>query len=220
MEAFNPNSYIPFLGIKQDKILCEKMMQQYRKEYPVNFHSPSKIESSFEKHQNNPKYQAINRKLVRVWRKYINSLADVRENIRTTFWGDYVNLTKNATMANKTANCSEQATLLQDIFLRNGESAHKVAMEIRDNEGFIKKTNGSHTFLVTGLKEGADYKNPKTWGNKAIVVDPWSNIIMNANDAIEHFKETLNFNPNSHKIRFYNADSLNVEKYLAKNKKG
>ena len=43
---------------------------------------------------------------------------------------------------------------------------------------------------------------------------------MNANDAIEHFKETLNFNPNSHKIRFYNADSLNVEKYLAKNKKG
>lgn len=54
MEAFNLNSYIPFLGIKQDKILCEKMMQQYRKEYPVNFHSPSKIESSFEKHQNNP----------------------------------------------------------------------------------------------------------------------------------------------------------------------
>lgn len=47
MEAFNLNSYIPFLGIKQDKILCEKMMQQYRKEYPVNFHSPSKIESSF-----------------------------------------------------------------------------------------------------------------------------------------------------------------------------
>lgn len=63
MEAFNLNSYIPFLGIKQDKILCEKMMQQYRKEYPVNFHSPSKNESSFEKHQNNPKYQAINRNL-------------------------------------------------------------------------------------------------------------------------------------------------------------
>lgn len=87
-------------------------------------------------------------------------------------------------------------------------------------KALLEKTNGSHTFLVTGLKEGADYKNPKTWGNKAIVVDPWSNIIMNANDAIEHFKETLNFNPNSHKIRFYNADSLNVEKYLAKNKKG
>lgn len=43
---------------------------------------------------------------------------------------------------------------------------------------------------------------------------------MNANDAIEHFKGMLNFNPNSHKIRFYNADSLNVEKYLAKNKEG
>ena len=43
---------------------------------------------------------------------------------------------------------------------------------------------------------------------------------MNANDAIEYFKGMLNFNPNSHTLRFYNADSLNVEKYLAKNKKG
>ncbi len=214
MNISDVNSNISFCSIKQDKILCEKMMKQFRSQYPINFHSPSKIECAFEKHSNNVRYNGINQKLVRLWHKYTNSLAEVRDSLRTTFWDDYINLIKTAVMSKKTANCSEQAKLLQDIFLKNGKKAHLVSMEILDKEGFIKKINGTHTFVVTGLRNGADYKNPKTWGSKAIVVDPWSNLIMNATEAIDYFKGVLNYNSQNNTIVFRNNDLVNVEKYL------
>ena len=211
---------INFGSLKTRRRLAEKMMREYRKSYPKPFCSNTLIDSFILRHNRDNAFIAINRKLKVLMRKYGEKIDIVRTkyNYEHQSWSEYVEELKKAVLSENAANCGEQAILMQDIFLRNGEEAHNVDMFIYRKKNIFGryKLYKDHSFIVTGLDKGADIREPKTWGNEAVVVDPWCNIVLGAREAIDYFKKILNFNSKHHRTVFESADIMDIKKYLSK----
>ena len=48
----------------------------------------------------------------------------------------------------------------------------------------------SHAAILLGAKEKAEISNPKTWGNKAVIVDPWNKFVLPARDAMDYYNQS------------------------------
>ena len=211
---FNPR----FKSTKQDRILCEKMLQNYRKEYPKYFHSNSRIEYLSARHKSDEKYNKISAQLEKLAKKYSAEIERTRAQYKEHYasWDDFIESIDRATTRYKAANCQEQAILLQDIFLKHGKEAHIVSIVLQDKNGNTKEKNATHVFVVTGLKKDAKPQNPDSWGNKAIIVDPWANFIISAKEGLDYYTRAFNYNPKEDTIKFYCEDLINIKRYLSK----
>lgn len=91
----------------------------------------------------------------------------------------------------------------------------------------LRIENGDHVFLVIDRQEGSDLRQPMTWGNKAVLCDPWAGMVypvteMNyylnnfkryKSQLLEHNVNVLpSYNPRYHKLSkiSYPADRVNV----------
>lgn len=83
------------------------------------------------------------------------------ENIITSPIG--VEATCLGTQLFKAGNCQEQATLAYRFLTSKGQ----FPLEICHFE------NGDHVFVVIGRNVDSDIKNPRSWGENAIICDPW-----------------------------------------------
>lgn len=202
---------ISFGSIKAEKRVCEDILRQYHQKYPQEFQSNTKVNTKINKIWN---YSLLSLS------KYTNLSSRQEQAVRMarkeyggrTYqnWEDYIASLKKACLKHKAANCGEQNLLLADEFFKKGIEVHTIKVE------YDKKL--VHTFLVTNAKENADWSDPKTWGNKAIVVDAWSNVVLQAKDAIEYFKKLFQFDPRVHTEKFFSKDLINVKEYLKKMK--
>ena len=69
------------------------------------------------------------------------------------------------------ANCGEQAVLVSRKLDKEGIINKIVQMDIcRSGKGYHYVTGG-HTFCLVGASQDMDIKEPKTWGDEAVVVD-------------------------------------------------
>lgn len=100
---------------------------------------------------------------------------------------DIIKNSKNAINKTRGANCFENALLAQAELLSKGIKADLIMIR-----GYSKQdkdyANTKHVFTVINLADNAILSKPKTWGKNALVVDPWLGIIMNAKDAMNHYK--------------------------------
>jgi len=214
----NSNKNISFGSLKAQKKISEKMMKIYQQTYPVKFHSNTQVDLLSLKASQKGK-QELAERLKDISYKYSSEIHKIRKNYENCYfssWKSFIDTITQCVTGAKAANCAEQATLLQDIFLKNNEEAHLIKFNIVDK--FTGKEGLEHTFLLKGAKEKAKWYNPKTWGNEAVIVDPWSNIILDAKEGIEQFKKMFNFNPEKENMYFYLEDRINVKAYLEKQK--
>ena len=204
---------ISFGSLKAQKSLGEKMMKEYRRNYPQYFHSNTLVKSFITRHNGDRAFKPVNKNLQSLADRYNEEIDNVRKKYGGNYdsWGSFIDDLKRAVLSENAANCGEQAFLMQDVFLKNGEEAHNVCMTFYTKKD---KIYGNHSFVVSGLSRNADIANPKTWGNEAVVTAPWSNVVLGAREAIDYFRKILGFNPKYHRETFEKNDKIDVRNYL------
>ena len=199
---------ISFGSLKAQKSLGEKMMKEYRRNYPQYFHSNTLVKSFITRHNGDRAFKPVNKNLQSLADRYNEEIDNVRKKYGGNYdsWSSFIDDLKRAVLSENAANCGEQAFLMQDVFLKNGEEAHNVCMTFYTKKD---KIYGNHSFVVSGLSRNADIANPKTWGNEAVVTDPWSNVVLGAREAIDYFRKIFGFNPKYHRETFEQIDTKN-----------
>lgn len=102
-------------------------------------------------------------------------------------------------------NCEELAFQALDYIL------DQVPITINAEVYLIR--GGDHVMLVINRSKDSDPKNPTTWGDNAVICDPWSDMVFKASDYLtkvknfcRHYGDTKienhvhNFNPKRHQL--------------------
>lgn len=210
-------------GCRKNILIGERFLKLFNSSYP-RLHSNSALEFKILKIKDNPRYQKILPKIVEIADKYFNKeLSSIRIKMYKHYFTNLnsfetlslkINTLKKLIQKYNCADCGERAEILQYNLLSNGIKAHKITMEVK-NKSLLKRFNNdmnNHSFVVIGMKDGAILTNPKTWGNKAVIVDAWSKICLPAKDALQYFETLLNFNPNQNIIKYKTINKINIEK--------
>lgn len=202
----NTNSNISFGSLKENLRLGEDVYRDFKKEFPY-LRSNTFLGSKIVQYQGSDRFEKIRPKIERLADKYDLKIGENRSN----FYGvdtfeEFVSNIKKIISKNKCANCGEQANIMQYELLKKSTDPHLISMEVEYPLSGMVKEYGSHEFAVFGLKKGARLDNPKTWGQEAVVVDPWVNRVMPANEAIEYYKIKLGFDSTKHTTVYDECD--------------
>lgn len=116
-------------------------------------------------------------------------------------------------------NCNEFAFQALDYVLLNTDN---VRAEIYSIEG------GDHNFLVLNRRVDSNVSDPSTWGDKAVICDPWINKVYPASEYLVELKSfsrkknkntLVDFNPKKHKLILlsnYNTDYIRENRSVKK----
>jgi hypothetical protein len=74
-------------------------------------------------------------------------------------------------------NCGEQSAIAF-VFLRNQKTFPLDWMEVNNYE---------HAFVIIGRARGSDATNPITWGNEAVICDPWRDVVATVTSQKTYF---------------------------------
>lgn len=183
-------------GLKQNLQLGEKVLRNFKSQYPY-FYSNTFVKLRVGEHTDNPKYFSLIKNLVNMCNR---CNAGVKAN-RLLFLSnlkngklDY-NFMKRILKDENYANCGEQALLLKNEFdLKTVPDIIRMKISGIGSD----KPRFMHDFIVLGMEDGKKNVNssrPKTWSNRAVIVDSWTNIVMPAKEALEYFKSKAKLNP-------------------------
>jgi hypothetical protein len=103
----------------------------------------------------------------------------VLSNIDYRLRAHRIYLEKSAEGAEKfgCGNCGEQSALAF-VYLRNQKTFPLDWMEVNNYE---------HAFVIIGRKRGSDASNPATWGNEAVICDPWRDVVAPVHSQMTYF---------------------------------
>jgi len=112
-------------------------------------------------------------------------------------------------------NCTELAIQALDYVL-----SHLFSSNIKINAEVYLISGGDHVFLVLNRDPWSNPQDPKTWGENAVICDPWANKVFKASDYLSELKNfhrvnrknsVEDFNPSKHVLVPYpnfNTNSL------------
>lgn len=105
----------------------------------------------------------------------INYLNNIRQRKSID---DYVKITKERAPLMGVGNCSDQAILAANYLIekKNYKNVAMIALTMKGQNPLDPGAIDQHVFAVMGLDKDADLTKPETWGENAVVVDPWGNI--------------------------------------------
>jgi hypothetical protein len=86
--------------------------------------------------------------------------------------------------------CRHRAEIMTKYLQEQGINDVKEIMICTKEINFSK---GEHVFNVIGLAENADTKDPRTWGEDAVVIDAWSGKVFTPQEALEFFKDFFDY---------------------------
>lgn len=214
----NNRKSIQFEGLKENLRLGEKVLKEFKKEFPA-IRSNTYIKAKLL--QNEGKKINFSEKLTSIMNKYSLNINEVRKQFdykRYYTLNQYINDLKIALRTIKHANCGEQADIIQYELLQKGKEAHRIWMKSKTTNKDGCNIFCDHVFTVFDLKKGARVESPKTWGQNAVVVDPWANIVLPAHKAVEYFKSFLGIKEDE-KLLVYNlCDRIDVKETVKKMK--
>jgi len=190
-------------SLKENLRLGEAVYKDFKKEFPV-LRSKTFVQCKIFQYEGSDRFEKIRHKVENLADSNAAGIRDVRWQISGKYFNlsEYIDKLKKVISAKKYANCDEQAQIIQFELLKRHQKSHFISMHVRDAESGRNIKFRMHDFSVFGLKKGAEIDNPKTWGNNAVVVDPWSNRVMPANEAIRYYETKFGFNPEIHKITY------------------
>ncbi len=179
----------------------EVALKSFKKEFPC-LNSPSlwnqRIDRTYKKTGEFPVYLA---KIYGVIKKYEYAIWDLRKKTsQPEISGNFLKelkIIKKEMRKTNCGNCGEISIVLYDKLRKNKLNPKAVQVDMLD-------TDTDHVFCVIGLKKGADIKNPKTWGENAVVVDGWKNFVLRAQDAMIEYENLYGEKTSS--MCFHNID--------------
>ncbi|MGD9580244.1 MAG: hypothetical protein AB7V50_02635 [Vampirovibrionia bacterium] len=118
---------------------------------------------------------------------------------------EYIQANLNIIKKIKIANCGEMAIIGQHLLKQKGIDVDIVRFRILEkgtDDLRYNKGVSDHVILVKNLDEDADINLPKTWGNDAIIIDPWFGIVKRSHLAFNQYKELFDFNPFDEEFNF------------------
>lgn len=79
----------------------------------------------------------------------------------------------------KVGNCTDQAILVANYLIEKKgiDNVALVCCSMKGQNPLNPDELEKHVFAVVGLDKNAKLSDPSTWGNKAVVLDPWSDIV-------------------------------------------
>ena len=107
---------------------------------------------------------------------YINKM---RSKVKSD---EFIEITKELSPKLGAGNCTEQAILAASYLIekRKVKNIALITCNMRAQNPFNPVETYDHVFAVMGLDEYADLKDPYTWGDNAIIIDPWGRIVLPA----------------------------------------
>lgn len=177
-------------SLKENLRIGEDALREFKKEFPY-LRSDTMLDVRL-KRLKSPIPKNISEEmffLTCAYKHYVSSSRNANCFIDFNFdsLDDYIKVFKNNIKNFKAINCKEYKILSGYSILKKGFKSRLMAMQVYNKEGFPEK-NESHGFTVIGMKKDADPRNPITWGQKAVVVDFWGNLVMKADEALKYFK--------------------------------
>lgn len=218
--------------MQEDIQVSRQIVGKFRSKFG-HLHSNTFVDIKTAQHKDDPKYDAVLKKLEAVRQKYNLQVWILRLNhkkwLKTqnfdfpeNFFKSIEKL-KQLILSTDTANCGEVADLIQCEHLKKGIETHNVRLMIKD------KTNPEnilrdHVFSLRGLNPAADLSNPETWGHNTVLVDAWvANGITDQairpkgfikKGALDQLLELFRLNLNKEKLEFSDSNSELAKEYI------
>lgn len=211
---------IPFYGIKKELQLGEKILRSLSREFPEGLVSNTKLRIRILNHQNDPKFQPVIKKARMMEDLYSEIICEMRETKRQDYdtFEEHIEQLKTHVKQHKAANCGECALLVRSELNKLGIKSKNYILEVVNKSPYSPTNYGNHVFTVFNIPQNAT-ENPKTWGNKAIIVDFWANIVMKAQNAIEYYQNIFGFKPQQHIIEYTPSTYESEIAYRIRNRK-
>lgn len=190
--------------LKENLKIGEKVLKEFKQEFPyLVSHTYTRAKTL--QHSEDFRHLYLAYKLQDLASKYKEKIDIMRSFSKPSNFSNYTNymIKRIKEMQKyKVGNCGDMAEVIQYNFLKENKEAQIIRMDVHDKRtnNFIEPKN--HFFTIVGLKQSAIYENPEKWGNQAVIVDPWANIVMKVQDALEYYKEFLKINPQKENISF------------------
>lgn len=224
ISAISPqNRKISFHSKKPVIRLGEQVIREFNNEFP-KIKSSSALGIKILNNQDNPRVQHILPDLNRVRNIQLRDFFSMSDNIEFETLDVFMKSTANLIKKNKLANCAEMAELIQYNLLKKGVKCHIIRLRVVDKTTgkVLRKDSFQHYFVVLNLNEAAKsekskfrYKDPKSWGNKAVIVDPWNNCGCDfAFNMIQKYERIFKVDKDNEILRFKKKDYFDVTEYL------
>ncbi|MDD3236565.1 MAG: hypothetical protein PHV37_00530 [Candidatus Gastranaerophilales bacterium] len=205
------NSQISFCGLKQNLRVGEDVLRSFKKEFPA-LKSNTLVDLHIMNVKDTERFQSVLPDLRRLSERYGDNLYQVRREIITPYKDEqlprYVERTGELLKKKPYANCSESSYFIKQALKEKGETPTRLTMDVINKKNGYPVDGKDHVFNIFGLKENADPTNPKTWGNQAVVVDAWSNFVMEAKNALETFNRIFKVDQSKHEVKYSTGDML------------
>lgn len=206
----NSLNTVSFGSIKPQMRAAEMVLKTFNKEMgPIK--SSTKIDTKISSHNSNEKYSEIIECLKIIKDKLFRQI-DTPE-VDDLYGKSYKSFgeaaeTFKAHIKNNDGktNCREIPIIIMNMLQKKG-----IKSECFEMSPQIMGAGGSHSSVVIGLKKNADISKPSTWGNKAIIIDGWKNIVLKAQDGLRLLKQDLTGTNSDVPYDFRNT---NPRKYL------
>ena len=198
---------ITFKGYTEDIKIAERINKQV---HQMNLTSSTHLLRRREERERAPitksnlDFISLLNKKIQETGELIVSLRDEWEKyyIRAKTYEKYIQrLLKDINM-HKVANCGEMTDIAQYLLLQKGVHTDKIHFKVLLNNGNRRSGLSDHTILVMRMDQNADPSAPNTWGNEAIIIDPWFGIAKRAKPAMKQLKELMKVDTKNHKLVF------------------
>lgn len=211
----NKVNNIAFKGVKQNLRTGEAVLKDFRKEFNFQIKSNTHIFRKMLQHCCKPNGEMLWKKLSPINNRIFFEIQNMKTELKGFYLSvdNFVDQLKQKIKLTKHGNCNEQAEIIKQKFIKRGYKAYNVGIIITVNETKKIRDCGEHVFTVFGLKENADLTKPSTWGNKAVIVDPWVNIVMKAHDGLKYIKRYMFFNSETTTLH-YGDVSFRKKKFM------
>ncbi|MFA6988810.1 MAG: hypothetical protein WC197_01965 [Candidatus Gastranaerophilaceae bacterium] len=203
---------VSFDGIKPEIRIGEEVLQEFRRKFGY-LKSSSFIIGKVNSHEGNSMYPCCLLESLKTKSDIIRSEIydkDLMQNLlQKTHKSikDFIVALEQSLKRKGKANCWEDSVIINQALLDKGLESKNFQMVAYLDNGH----NINHFSTVFNLKKGAKINDPKTWGSKAIVVDAWEGIVMQASDAINFLQSILAGKQKVTELKFSNA---NIQNYI------
>ena len=102
-------------------------------------------------------------------------------------------------------NCGENSIVISEALDKKGIEHKEVCFYIKR----VYSCESDHIFSVIGTKENADFTDPSSWGNNAVIIDGWMNFALSVPDAIREYENF--FMAKYNKAPFYSDFEFEVK---------
>jgi hypothetical protein len=102
-----------------------------------------------------------------------------KTRLQLTYQAQRIILEKSAAAAEQfgCGNCGEQSAIAF-VYLRRQKTFPLDWMEVNDYE---------HAFVIIGRKRGSDTTDARTWGDEAVICDPWRDVVATVRSEANYF---------------------------------